>query len=103
MVIRLQAGKSRNCGSIPSTCQSPSSLVCNGSCFPWRKAGGREEPHLCPVSFPSSIGSIPWVGLDLTFSVAVKMRTTIPTLPHALMCIKRNNLAITLLIVDVML
>ena len=54
----------------------------NGSCFPWLKAGGSEEPHLPPVSFSSSIGSIPWVGLDLPSPSAWRLKCVqlIPTL-----------------------
>jgi len=68
MVIRLQARQSKNCGSIPDTCQSPSSLVCNGVMgvvFPGAKQVGVKNPTYLQCLFLLPLPLHP--GLDLTF------------------------------------
>ena len=68
MVIRLQAGQSRNCGSIPGTCQSSFSLVCNGVMevvFPGAKQVGVKNPTYLQCFFLLPLALQP--GLDLNF------------------------------------
>jgi hypothetical protein len=68
MVIRLQAGKSRKCGSIPGMCHSPSSLVCNGVLevvFPGAKQVGVKNPTDLQCLFLLTLALHP--RLDLTF------------------------------------